>query len=81
VKSKKTTTEARIAAVCGNGPFETKDVAEVQSLAQLGAKVLEILRSSSFWLERSQVSSASALASFECAARSLGLLEEKGGKQ
>jgi len=79
-------------AVVGNGPFEVKDVARVQAIAQLGARVLEIIK------ERAEAPAlharlgfpggpatlddldASAWACVQDAARSLGLLDENGGQ-
>jgi hypothetical protein len=54
-----------IARVCGNGPFETAEVARVQALAQLGARVLEILHGTK---ERNIFQGEHAQALEECAA-------------
>jgi len=76
-------TDEKIRAVCGNGPFEVQDVAEVQALAQLGARVLEILESTpKAWrsaIERADHGPNGIASRTICAARELGLLDTEGG--
>lgn len=69
-----------IAAVVGNGPFEIEDIVRVQALAELGARVLEILCRGSVPLAQFQVCRGStgehALIEMMFKVRDLGLLEE-----
>ena len=70
-KIKHRTVEDQILAVVGNGLFEPEDVAHVQALAQLGARVLEIL--TRYQAQRGEWAAREALE----VARSLGLLGEE----
>ena len=80
--AKKRSVDEVIRAVCGNGPLEIEDVAEVQALAQLGARVLEILHSFDLCSrdrdgELPNREKIDGFGFIEHAARALGLLGER----